>query len=41
MSANTEQLEEQLVENNEAVEECMAALQVGSTELWGTCQRSW
>lgn len=29
MSATTEQLEEQLVENTEAVEECMAALQVG------------
>ncbi|WIA29146.1 hypothetical protein OEZ86_011657 [Tetradesmus obliquus] len=27
MSATTEQLEEQLVENTEAVEECMAALQ--------------
>jgi hypothetical protein len=32
MSANTEQLEEQLVENTEAVEECMAALQVRSEE---------
>jgi hypothetical protein len=28
-SATTEQLEAQLVENTEAVEECMAALQVG------------
>jgi hypothetical protein len=32
VSATTEQLEEQLVANTEAVEECMAALQVG---MWG------
>jgi hypothetical protein len=41
MSANTEQLEEQLVENTEAVEECMAALQVGFEALRDTCQCSW